>query len=566
MLDRLKTFWSPPDFEDNEKSRKGRLVHIVAWLFFALPLAYGLFRLVSDPSLSILIPVLGFSLISLWVVYLNRSGSVMWAAGILVSMMWVALVAISWNLGGVRDTSYAALIVSVAMGSLLFGGWGGVVVAVLSVLAGLALGDAEQRGMLPIDPDTPLDVVTSYAFIFLLMISLIHASNRGYHHLLTQMEETERDVRARNWELQQMRDSLEDRVAERTVDLERRSRYLEAAAQVAYVAGEYTDIEALMRESVELIRQQFDLYYVGLFLVDPAGEWAVLRSGTGEVGMRMLERGHRIPFGEGMVGWAIAHNESRFAQSAEDDQVRMTTSELPDTRAEAALPLEARGRVIGALSVQSTEAEFFDQPTVTVLQTMADLLAIAINNAELFAENERALAAVRRAYGEMSADAWEELLRTRGVWGYRYVGEHVFPMEGNWSRETTRAIQEGHPIHNHDDAEATLALPIRVGSTVVGAIGFSRTSQDGHHWDDDQVALLQSLTDRLGQALDSARLLRETRQRAAREERINEIAAVLANSVDVDAMLRATVRELGSMPGVREASVHMDVSDQQMRE
>lgn len=562
MLDRLKTYWSPPTFEDNEKSRKARLVHIIAWLFFALPLAYGLFRLVSDPSLSILIPVLGFSLISLWVVYLNQSGSVLWSAGILVSMMWVALVAISWNLGGVRDASYATLIVSVAMGSLLFGGWGGVVVAVLSVLAGLALGDAEQRGMLPVDPDTPLDVVTNYTFIFLLMISLIHASNRGYHYLLTQMEETERDVRARNWELQQMRDSLEDRVAERTVDLERRTRYLEAAAQVAYVAGEYTEMEALVRESVHLIQEQFALYYVGLFRVDPAGGWAVLQGGTGEAGRRMLERGHRIRVGEGMIGWSIANNESRFAQLAEEDQVRMTTPELPETRAEAALPLEARGHVIGALSVQSTEPEFFDQPTVTVLQTMADLLAIAINNAELFAENERALAAVRRAYGEVSAEAWEELLRSRGAWGYRYVGEHIVPMEGNWSRETTLAIQEEHLVHHQEGAEARLALPIQIGNTVVGAIGFRRASEDSS-WDEDQVALLQSLTDRLGQALDSARLLRETRQRAAREERINQIAATLANAVDVDAMLRETVRELGRIPGVREASVHMDVSDQQ---
>jgi GAF domain-containing protein len=77
------------------------------------------------------------------------------------------------------------------------------------------------------------------------------------------------------------------------------------------------------------------------------------------------------------------------------------------------------------------------------------------------------------------------------------------------------------------------------------------------------VDLLQSLTDRLGQALDSARLLNESRQRAAREERINQIASRLADAVDVDTMLRATVRELGSLPGVLEASVHMDVADRQ---
>ena len=566
MPDGLRSLWVFPTFpDDEEKSRKARLVHTIAWLFFALPLAYSLFRLVSDPSLFILIPVLGYCVISLWVVYLNRKGHVQWAAGLLVSMMWVALLAISWNLGGVRDASYAALIVTVAMAGLLFGGRESLIVAALSVLAGLALADAEQRGMLPVDPDTPFDVVFSYSAIFLLMVSLVHASSRGYRYLLTQMQETERDVRARNWELQQMRNSLEERVAQRTADLERRSRYLEAAAQVAYVAGEYTDIEKLVRESVDLIQEQFDLYYVGLFIVDPTGEWAVLRAGTGEAGKRMLQREHRIRVGEGMIGWSVEHGESRFAQQAEVDRVRMATPELPETRAEAALPLRARGRVVGAVTVQSTESDFFDQPTITVLQTMADLVAIAINNAELFAENERALAAVRRAYGEISAEAWEELLRGRGRWGYRYVGERVFPVEGDWAVETTRAIQEAEPVHYQDESEAMLALPIQVGRKVVGAISFRRDLGDGD-WEEAQVDLLQSLTDRLGQALDSARLLNESRRRAAREERINQIAAILANAVDVETMLRATVRELGNMPGVREASVHMDVSDQQIVE
>lgn len=563
MLDGLRALWSPPSFaDDEEKSRKARLVHIIAWLFFGLPLAYGLFRLVSDPSLAILIPVLGYSLISLWVVHLNRSGSVMLAAGILLSMMWVALVAISWNLGGVRDASYAGLIVTTAMAGLLFGGWGGLAVAVLSIVAGLALADAEQRGMLPVDPDTPFDVVISYSVIFFLMVSLVHASNRGYRYLLAQMHETERDVRARNWELQEMRNSLEDRVAERTADLARRSRYLEAAAQIAYVAGEYTDIEELMPEAVALIREQFDLYYVGLFIVDSTGEWAVLRGGTGEAGRRMLERGHRIRVGEGMIGWSVEHGESRFAQQAEEDRVRLATPELPETRAEAALPLRARGQVIGALTVQSAEPDFFDQPTVTVLQTMADLLAISLNNAELFAESERALAAVRRAYGEMSAEAWEELLHSRGTWGYRFIGDRIVSVENEWATETTRAIREAQPIRQADGTEMTLALPIEVGDTVVGAISFRRESGEGA-WDEAQVDLLQSLTDRLGQALDSARLLNESRQRAAREERINQIASRLADAVDVDTMLRATVRELGSLPGVLEASVHMDVADRQ---
>jgi GAF domain-containing protein len=162
----------------------------------------------------------------------------------------------------------------------------------------------------------------------------------------------------------------------------------------------------------------------------------------------------------------------------------------------------------------------------------------------------------------MSAEAWEELLHSRGTWGYRFIGDRIVSVEDEWATETTRAIREAQPIRQADGTEMTLALPIEVGDTVVGAISFRRESGEGA-WDEAQVDLLQSLTDRLGQALDSARLLNESRQRAAREERINQIASRLADAVDVDTMLRATVRELGSLPGVLEASVHMDVADRQ---
>ncbi len=94
--------------------------------------------------------------------------------------------------------------------------------------------------------------------------------------------------------LREMIGTLEQRVAERTADLERRSAYLQATAEVGRAAASILEAEELMRRAVELIRERFGLYYVGLFLADEAGEWAVLKAGTGEAGRTMLARGPRL--------------------------------------------------------------------------------------------------------------------------------------------------------------------------------------------------------------------------------------------------------------------------------
>jgi GAF domain-containing protein len=464
----------------------------------------------------------------------------------------------SRNLGGIRDTSYAAYIMVVALAGLLLGWRMALVVAVLSIVVGWGLADSEVNQVLPTESDSPYEVLVGYAALFFIMAGLISASNLGFRRLLSRVREHEHELRARNWDLQQMRETLEVRVAERTEDLRRRSNYLQAAAQVAYSAGQLLDADRLVDETVDLIREAFELYYVGFFEIDSTGEWALLRAGTGEAGEKMLARGHKIKVGEGMVGWTIEHGESRFAQHAEEDRIRILAPELPETRAEAALPLRARDRVLGALTIQSREPDFFDEATVTVLQTMADLLAIALNNAELYEESQQAVAAVRRAYGDVASDAWAEIVRTRGTWGYRYRDGAVQPSNGNWSSATSKALQGNELIQDLGDQASAVAIPLRVGGQVIGAISYQRPVEDGE-WAEEDVTLLGALTDQLSQALDSARLLQETRQQAAREQRLNDISVSVSNSVDIEGMLRAAIQELGQLPGVLEASVHLDV-------
>jgi GAF domain-containing protein/HAMP domain-containing protein len=191
-------------------------------------------------------------------------------------------------------------------------------------------------------------------------------------------------------QLQELYAELEHKVADRTRQLERRTVQLETAAEVSRAASSTLNTERLLSQTVELITDRFNLYYVGLFLVDEGGEWAVLQAATGEAGRQMMVQGHRLRVGGvSMVGWCTANAQARVALDVGEEAVRFDNPLLPDTHSEMALPLISRGRALGALDVQSTKEAAFDEADIAVMQTMADQVANAIENARLFEETQR---------------------------------------------------------------------------------------------------------------------------------------------------------------------------------
>ncbi|HSJ56706.1 MAG TPA: GAF domain-containing protein, partial [Anaerolineae bacterium] len=405
-------------------------------------------------------------------------------------------------------------------------------------------------------------------------------------------------------QLRELIASLERRVAERTHELAQRSSYLEASAEVGRAATSILDPNQLIREVVELIRERFGLYYVGLFLVQEseahgstgAGrEWAVLRAGTGRAGELMLKRGHRIRVGTGLIGWSIAHAQSRVAEAAEEDapsgawgassswDVRLATTELPDTRSEAALPLRSRGQVLGAITVQDTRPAAFDEDMMAVLQTMADQVAVAIDNAHLFEESQRALQAEQQAYGQISRQAWMRMIEAVDVKGYRCDDVGVVPAGGELSPLSRRAMAERRlvltePARQGDDgngagkeaggdggipgtrgegARAEIAIPIMVRDAVLGVLHFRKEEADRTPWSREQVALVEGLAEQLGQALESARLYQDSQLRAGQERVAAEVTGRMRESLDVETVLQTAAREMQQVFNLAEVELRI---------
>lgn len=164
---------------------------------------------------------------------------------------------------------------------------------------------------------------------------------------------------------------------------------LQTAAEVAAAATGVLDLEEVVEASVNLIKERFGLYYVGLFLVDYDKKEAVLVSGTGEAGRLQVQESRRLRVGgRSLIGGATSDGKPRITQDVTQDKEWLPNPHLPDTRSELALPLRAHGRIIGALTAQSEQPHHFSPELIQVLQTLCDQLATAVENARLLTRVE----------------------------------------------------------------------------------------------------------------------------------------------------------------------------------
>ncbi|HEC33633.1 MAG TPA: GAF domain-containing protein, partial [Chloroflexi bacterium] len=238
---------------------------------------------------------------------------------------------------------------------------------------------------------------------------------------------------------------LEQRVAERTSDLERRTIQLRAAAAVASDAVTAQELDDLLDRVVNLVRDRFGFYHVGIFLVDEEGEYAILKAATGEAGRQMLEYGHKLKVGEvGIVGHVTGSGQPHVALDVGADAAHFKNPLLPETRSELALPLRVGEQTIGALDVQSTQEAAFDEEDVTILQTMTDQLAVAIEKlkrtAQIQAQYARLEAILRSTTdGIIVANREGKILHTNPV-TQRWLTQTLSPEEAERLWKTVQGL------------------------------------------------------------------------------------------------------------------------------
>ena len=354
-------------------------------------------------------------------------------------------------------------------------------------------------------------------------------------------------------------DNFEERITERTREIERRSNLLKAVAGVGKAITSFRELSELLQQATYLIHENFGYYHVGIFLLDEHKEYAVLSAANSQGGLRMLEKKHQLKVGEtGIVGYVTQNAKARIALDVGKDAIYFDNPDLPQTRSEMALPLMVGGQILGALDVQSTEPQAFSEEDISTLQILAEQIAVAIQNANLFDEAEKALETSRMSYGDVSRDAWSKILRNQPRIGFLATPPTTVQIHSeNLEANLAKAIETGDLIIGSDGL--TISMPIRVRGQTIGAIRLKK-SAIAESWTQDETNLAIALSDQLSGALESARLYKESQQHAARESLISDISARISAISNTETIVRETVQELGQT--LVNASVTFQLLDQ----
>jgi GAF domain-containing protein len=484
-----------------------------------------------QPGLAVLyIMVFGWVLFSM----VSRQAPYMLRAGTLIFLGYALAISELWDSGSLGEIRFW-LLVMVVVASVFTNLWVGVGSTVLATLTVFLMGVGLEANLIHIANSDMFFGGTSYLLssAIMLMISVgivisISTLLSGLNRAIVDNEEITNNLRSE-------RVQLEKRIEERTVDIQRRLLQVRTAADISRAISRITDPEVILQQVVNLVKERLDLYYVGIFTLDENGKNAVLRAGTGEAGQAMLAQHHALQIGgSSMIGWSIANRQPRIALDTGSEAVRFNNPFLPRTRSELALPILSRNEVLGAMTVQSEQSQAFDQEDIIILQSIADGLAIALENSRLYGELQENLDEVRALNRNYVRDSWGEVLGDAGEISVSYANQ-LSAAENNSSLT---------PVD----------IPILLREQVIGRLTLETNGQE---LTEEDLALIDALTTQTALALENARLVQETERRAIQEQKLNTFSNRFNRALDIDNILKVAVEEFGHLPAVTEATIQL---------
>ncbi len=372
--------------------------------------------------------------------------------------------------------------------------------------------------------------------------------------------------------------------------LGRYATQLEVSTGVSHAVSSILDLEPLLQTAVTLLQEQFDLDYVGLFLLDESGRWAVLRAATGEAGQKMLASGHRLEVGgASLVGQCAARREPRLVLDVgERGPVRFELSPLSGIHSELVVPLLTRGEVSGVLALQSRQVAAFSEQDVNILTMLAGQLANAIQNAHLFQKHEQRIRelsilneigrilSLSLGLDDLLEHIQEQVGRIFDVTNFYIAlyreGEEEWEMRLQVERGERRPVrrhplgagatgyilrtrrplllrtraeadafdrEQGIPLLGEQSA-SWMGVPLIAADKIVGVMAVQNYDQE-NLYDERDLTLFSTIAAQMAVALDNRRLLEEAHRRMRELELLNEVGRALTSILDRKAVLQQIV-------------------------
>lgn len=181
-------------------------------------------------------------------------------------------------------------------------------------------------------------------------------------------------------------------------EVKRRVDQISAINSVAALVGQSLDLSVTLDKALAAVVEVTGAEAAGISLIDEPAKEVVLRAQLGWVNDFVEAKPMRIPLGAGMSGQVINNDETivhNFLDGSEEYAVPSFRDE--DFHSIVMTPMHARGTIIGILSIMSPYSGRFTPELVNVMESIADTIAVAVDNARLYeqhVEEEERLSAI----------------------------------------------------------------------------------------------------------------------------------------------------------------------------
>jgi GAF domain-containing protein len=370
-------------------------------------------------------------------------------------------------------------------------------------------------------------------------------------------------------QLQQTIENLEHQVVERTWGLE-------TVVEISQRLTGILELSDLLHQVVTLTKETFAYYHAHIYLLDEQSQTLRLAEGYGQAGAEMKRQGHNISLTapRSLVARAAREKRCIVVEDVQNDPTWLPNPLLPDTRSEMAIPVMLAQEVVGVLDVQSEKVGGLIPEDDVLLQPLANQIAVAVRNARAFTQTQKALEEAQRLQHLYTGQAWEKFSAFRPTTDYEVRQPDLPSLQDIATPEAITALQHrqtvdlriggsagngsnlspaSSPEQGEDTSadvenpaifESALATPLKLGDEIIGVLGI-RDDDPERRWTEEEIALIEAVSEQMSLALENARLFEETGRRASRERIIADVTRRIWASGEMEQVLRTAVEQLG---------------------
>jgi GAF domain-containing protein len=367
------------------------------------------------------------------------------------------------------------------------------------------------------------------------------------------------------------------RSANLLAESEHKAFQLQTVAEISRETSTTLDRGELLKYALQLIQDRFNFYHASVFIMDPTGEFAVVQESTGDAGKQMKAEAHKLKVGsQSIIGYVTENHEPLVVNDVTQDPTHRFNPLLPDTRAELGIPIMVGKKLLGALDVQSTIPFAFSPDEIEILQILADQLAIAMTNADLFTETQEHLAqhrlihhvttvaasstniedalsgavqGLRVTLGDrvsiLLKDPKSNELVVQAASGYDddVMGMRIEVGQGitGWAAEHSEAIiindvrSDSRYIAGSEAVQSEMAVPLVYRGELLGILNIE--SDLPNAFDENDQDILGTLAGSLAAIIVNTRL-------SERQRQLFDITSKIRQSVNMETILETTANEL----------------------